>query len=235
MIKILIHIKIITIIIESIYKSIIIPTYYKIHTNNNFNINYYNMENNISLMSTKLIIIINYIDILRLVMDFSGQSSMLTLMNTSTLTSDAKKALIYWNLNKKYSIKYLLDEPFRKYMNSLVSNIKYQISINIDNYHKQLTIPVDLALNYMMFDRCSYLYNIKDIEIQNDMCLKISNCCSNFIIKDLLLLLRKAKKSNRTFSVLNLKGNIRTRYIDIDYDELYDLLGSVVKELVLDL
>ena len=139
-------------------------------------------------LPTKLLIIINYIDILRLVMDFSGQSSMLMLMNTSTLTSDAKKALIYWNLNKKYSIKYLLDEPFRKNMNSLVSNIKYQISINIDNYHKQLSIPGDLALNYMMFDRCSYLYNIKDIEIQNDMCLKISNCCSNFIIKDLLLL-----------------------------------------------
>ena len=84
-------------------------------------------------LPSKLIIIISNIDILRLVMKFSGHSSMRTLMNTSNWTRDAKKELLCWPLNNKYSIKYLLNESFRKKMNCLVSNIKHQILIRADS------------------------------------------------------------------------------------------------------
>lgn len=84
-------------------------------------------------LPSKLIIIISNIDILRLVMKFSGHSSMRTLMNTSNWTRDAKRELLYWHLNNKFSMKYLLNESFRKNMNCLVSNIKNQIYIRADS------------------------------------------------------------------------------------------------------
>ena len=97
------------------------------------------------------------------------------LLNITNLPEDIKKELYFWNLSKKYSLKFYKDLKFREIIISKMYNTKKQLQINLNYYN--LTDISKLGNIYLL--DLSDSYKLRDVSVLGIVHTLVFSDCKN--------------------------------------------------------
>ena len=101
---------------------------YEVRSTRSFLMSSPNVKGDVSDTDGKTKLIDLPVDVLRLVIEFSGERNPLTATNRHF---HIVRRHSYWKFNAKYSRKYHVDEDFRTFVRSRVPNPSIQVSLNL--------------------------------------------------------------------------------------------------------